>query len=110
VTGVPDEWPSSTESGLQAGSPLISCGLVLAASVHDKRLKTSPRYSENIAGTCGRRCRTGPGVLAERLHAEEQAGEIWTDLLASGRLLDPDAQQLFERFALTLGETGLHVP
>ncbi len=72
-------------------------------------------------------------VKAEKLHADERVGEdfeVWTDLLsrraavlwvlksvyvrvledrgllAPGRLLDPEAQQLFEKLAPNLGETA----
>lgn len=71
--------------------------------------------------------------LARQLHADEQVGEdfdVWTDLLsrraavlwvlksvyvrvledrgllAPGRILDPEAEQLFERLAPNLGETA----
>ncbi|MBI2893935.1 MAG: BREX-2 system adenine-specific DNA-methyltransferase PglX [Deltaproteobacteria bacterium] len=74
-----------------------------------------------------------PGERARRLHAEEQVGddfEVWTDLLARraavlwvlksvyvrvledrgllrpGRILDREAQQLFERLAPNLGESA----
>src|SRR5688572_11756087 len=74
-----------------------------------------------------------PRVAAEQLHKDERVAEdfeVWTDLLsrraavlwvlksvyvrvledrgllAPGRLLDPEAQQLFERLAPHLGETA----
>ncbi|MEW6284309.1 MAG: hypothetical protein AB1758_37185, partial [Candidatus Eremiobacterota bacterium] len=77
-----------------------------------------------------------PGAVrqrAQKLHGDEQVGEdfeVWTDLLSRraavlwvlksvyvrvledrgllrpGRLLDPEAQQLFERLAPNLGETA----
>ena len=89
----------------------------------------------NIAADLRTRMRAPgfPRLLAEQLHKDERVAEdyeVWTDLLARrasvlwalksvyvrvledrgllapGRLLDPEAQQLFERLAPHLGETA----
>jgi hypothetical protein len=106
-------------------NPTDRARLTAALREHVARLAADLRAALRAPGAARER--------AQRLHAEEQVGddfEVWTDLLARraavlwvlksvyvrvledrgllvpGRLLDGEAQQLFEKLAPNLGETA----